>query len=131
MIISQKSKIALPSPGEITDSLVTNRKDGVLVVPPGAVLCRLLKQSSKRLSQSWILKQLQVKLPKLLVEDMELAESVEKNVNDNNVFVEAWGSMLDEVCRRMANQPRTHKLVGYLLSSSITCALAKTSGNPS
>ena len=47
VVIPQKSQITLPSPDEITDSLITNRKDGVLVVPPGAVLCRLFEQELK------------------------------------------------------------------------------------
>ena len=47
VVIPQKSQITLPSPDEITDSLITNRKDGVLIVPPGAALCRLFEQELK------------------------------------------------------------------------------------
>ena len=130
VIFPQKSKITLPSPDEITDSLATNRNDGVLIVPPGAALCRLFEQELNSSFTKLDLNQLQVKLPKLLVEDMELAESAKIKVNDNVVAVEVRGSVLDEVCRQMANQPHTHELVGCLLSSAIACALAKTTGKP-
>ena len=130
VVIPIKSKITFPLPGEITDGLVTNQKDGVLFVPPGAALCRFFEKELKESFSKLDLKQLQYKLPKLLVEDMELAESAEINVNDNVVTVEVRGSVLDEVCRQMTNQPRTHELVGCLLSSAIACALAKTVGEP-
>lgn len=130
VVIPKESKITLPSPGEMTDSLVTNRKDGVLIVPPGAALCRLFEQGLRVSFARLDLKQLQVKLPNLLVEDMELAESAEINVRGNVVVVEVRGSVFDEVCGQMANQPRTHELVGCLLSSAIACALAKTVGEP-
>ena len=44
VFIPQKPKITLPSPDEINDSLITNRKDGVLIVPPGSALSRLFEK---------------------------------------------------------------------------------------
>ena len=98
VFIPQKSRFTLPSPDEITDSLAIARKDGVLIVPPGAGLCRLFEKELKASFANLDLEQLQTKLPKLLVEDMELAESAEINVKDNVIAVEIRGSVLDEVC---------------------------------
>lgn len=59
---------------------------------------------------------------------MELAESVEIQIQGNTVSVEVVGSVLDEVCRQTDSQPRTHRQVGCLLSSAIACTLAKATG---
>jgi hypothetical protein len=132
VIIPQKTKITLPSPDEITDSLTTNRSEleGVLIVPPGAALCRLFEHELNASFAKLDLKQLQVKLPKLLVEDMELAENAEIQIQGTTVILEISGSILDEICRQTDSQPRTHKQVGCLLSSAIACALAKAAGKP-
>jgi hypothetical protein len=130
VVIPQKSKITLPSPDEITDSLITNRKDGVLIVPPGAALCRLFEHTLNASFAKLDIKQLQVKLPKLLVEDMELAENAEIQIQENTIILEISRSILDEICRQTDSQPKTHKQVGCLFSSAIACALAKTTGKP-
>ena len=130
IIIPKKSKITLPSYDEITDRLITNREDGVIITPPGASLCRLFEHE---LNHSFIklnLKELQVKLPKLLVERMELAEKIEIKVQNSTVILDISRSILNKICRQTDLQPKTHKQVGCLLSSAIACALAKASGKP-
>jgi hypothetical protein len=59
---------------------------------------------------------------------MEIAESVEINIQGNTVSVEVVGSVLDEICRQTDSQPRTHRQVGCLLSSAIACTLTKATG---
>ncbi len=59
---------------------------------------------------------------------MELAESVEIQIQGNTVTVEVVGSVLDEICRQTDSQPRTHRQVGCLLSSAIACTLTKATG---
>ena len=70
------------------------------------------------------------KLPKILVEDLELAEKAEIQIQSNKVTLEITGSILDEICRQTDSLPKTHKQVGCLLSSAIACALAKSTGKP-
>jgi hypothetical protein len=130
VVIPRKSLIMLPLPDEITDGLVTNRKESVLIIPPGAGLCRLFEKELKVSFAGLDLKQLQAKLPELLVEDLELASSVKIRIQGNLVTVELVDSIFDEICRQTDSQPRTHKQVGCLLSSAVACALAKATGKP-
>jgi len=130
IFIPKKAKIALPSPEEITDRLIVNQKDGVLIVPPGAALCRLFENELNMFFTKLDLKQLQVELPKLLVKDMGLAENAEIQIQGSTVILEISGGILVEICRQTDSQPRTHKQVGCLLSSTIACALAKATGKP-
>jgi hypothetical protein len=130
VFIPQKSKNTLPSHDEITDSLTTKRKDGVLIVPPGSALSRIFEDKIGFSFTKTNLVQWQFSFPKLLVEDLELAEKAEIQIQGNGVIIEITGSVLDEICQQADFQPKTHKQVGCLLSSAIACILAKASGKP-
>lgn len=130
IFIPESIKTSLPTPEEANKNSLANEKTGAFITPPGAALSRLFE---KGLGSSFIktdLKQIQSKLPKLLVEDLELAQSVEIQIQGNTITLEITGSILDEICRQNDSQPKTHKQVGCLLSSAIACALAKSLGKP-
>jgi hypothetical protein len=110
--------------------MLTTEKTGAFVTPPGSALSRLFEEELGFSFTKADLKQIQNKLPKLLVEDLELAQNAEIQIQDNTVTVEITGSVLDEICRQTDSQPRTHKQVGCLLSSAIACVLAKSAGKP-
>jgi hypothetical protein len=124
VFIPETIKTPLPTPEE------TNEKTGAFFTPPGSALSRLFERELGFSFTKTDLKQIQNKLPKLLVEDLELAENAEIQIQGNTVTVEIIGSILDEICRQTDYQPKTHKQVGCLLSSAIACALAKATGKP-
>lgn len=130
VMIPKNLQSVLPSPKAITNNLFTIEKDGILIAPPGATLCNLFERELNSPFTKMDLKELQRKFPKLLVENMELAENVEIQIKENVILFTIAGSDLFEICRITESQPKTHKLVGCLLSSSIACALAKTVGKP-
>ena len=130
VFIPQNPETLLPYPDETADSWVTNRKDGALIIPPGAGLCQFLDHELNASFTKMDLNQLQITLPKLLVEDVEFAENVEIEIRVNIIVLQISGSVFDEFCRRADSRPKTHKQVGCLLSSAVACALAKASGKP-
>jgi hypothetical protein len=130
VFIPETPKTPLPTPEETNEKLLTNEKTGAFVTPPGSALSRLLEEELGLSFTKTDLTQIQNKLPKLLVEDMELAENAEIQIQGNTVILEITGSILDEICRQTDSQPKTHKQVGCLLSSAIACALAKATGKP-
>ncbi len=131
VFIPEKPGQELPEPGAVDEEkLLSSKQDGLFLSPPGLDLCRLFE---KELGVSFTrtdLSYFQQKLPKVLIEDMEMAENVEVQIQSGVVAVDVTGSVLDEVCQETDRQPRVHELVGCLLSSAIACALAKTTGEP-
>jgi hypothetical protein len=130
VFIPKTSKTPLPSLEETNKRFLTKEKTGTFFTPPGSALLNLLE---KELGFSFIktdLNQIQNRLPKLLVEDLELAQNVEINIQENTVILKVSKSILDEICRQTDFQPKTHKQVGCLLSSAIACGLAKATGKP-
>jgi hypothetical protein len=115
---------------ETNGKLLTGEKTGAFVTPPGAALSRLFEQKMGISFPKTDINKIQNKLQKLLVEDMELAESAEIQIQESTITIEIVGSVLDEICRQTDSQPKTHKRVGCLLSSAIACTLAKATGKP-
>jgi hypothetical protein len=130
VFIPETLKTTLPAPEETNEKQLTNEKTGAFVTPPGSALSRLFERELGFSFTKTNLVQVQFNLPKLLVEDLELAENAEIQIQGNTVTVEITGSILDEICRQTDSQPKTHKQVGCLLSSAIACALAKATGKP-
>jgi hypothetical protein len=123
-------KTPLPTPEETNEKQLTNQKTGAFITPPGTALSRLFEEELGFSFTKTDLNQIQNKLPKLLVEGLELAESAEIQIQGNVVTLEITGSILDEISRQTDSQPKTHKQVGCLLSSAIACILAKATGKP-
>lgn len=130
IFIPKTPRIGLPTPEEITEKLCSKQKDSAFLTPPGLGLSRLFE---KELGTSFVkidFKHLQLVLPKILIEGLEIAENVEIHAQDNTITVEITGSILDSVCQATNNQLRTHAQVGCLLSSALACVLAKVTGKP-
>ena len=119
----------LPTPEEVAEEkqFPANRKL-VLITPPGRSLCQLFEKELGISFTKTDLDFVQQKLPKLLVEDMELAETAELQIQNDTVTLELTGNVLKEICQETRNLPRTHSQVGCLLSSAVACVLAKASG---
>jgi uncharacterized protein YuzE len=73
---------------------------------------------------------IQNKLPKLLIEDMEIAENVEVGIKEDLITVEITNHVFSEICQETRKLSKTHEAVGCPLSSAIACALAKATGKP-
>jgi hypothetical protein len=130
IFIPESTNTPLPTPEVANKNSFANEKTGAFIIPPGSALSCLFE---KELGLSFIktdFKQIQSKLPKLLVEGLELAQSVEIQIQPTTITLEIVGSVLDEVCLQNDSYPKTHKQVGCLLSSAIACALAKSLGKP-
>ena len=130
VFIPKDLKIPIPTPEETSEKLLTKGKNGAFVTPPGAALSRLFEEELGFSFTKSNLNQIQSALPKLLVEDLELAKNAEIQILSNTVTLEITGSVLEDICRKTDSQPKTHMQVGCLLSSAIACALAKASGKP-
>jgi hypothetical protein len=123
-------KVSLPTPEQTNERLYAGLKSGVFLTPPGLELSKLFEDELAISFTKTDLTYLQMKLPKLLVEQLELAESVEVRIMSNVVTVEAVGPIVTQLCLHTNAQPKTHNQVGCLLSSAIACALAKSAGEP-
>jgi hypothetical protein len=73
---------------------------------------------------------LQVKLPNLLVEELEIAEDAEIDAQLDTVTVKLNEHIFSQLCEETRRLKITHESIGCPLSSAIACALAKATGKP-
>lgn len=129
VFIPQTPQQPLPKPDEISKhNLFAESRHGILLVPPGMALAKSFEEEIRKSFAETDLNYFVKNFPNVIVNDLEIAESVEIENKDNKIILEIVGSLLDEVCHETKKLPRTHKSVGCLLSSSIACVLAKVTG---
>jgi hypothetical protein len=129
IFIPKTPQTPLPTIEEPTKQLFINQENGILITPPGIGLSKLLEQRSGNSFAAADFNSLQSTLPKLLVDNLELAQNIELQMHENTVTVEITGSIFAGNCN-VNNQQKTHTQVGCILASALACILAKTIGKP-
>ena len=114
-------------PRFFTESL--ENPPALLLTPPGAELARFFEKELKKNFQEVNLPYLQVNLPKLFVDDLEIVKYFNMDINNDTIRVRIDGSVYREL--NVDNQQ-----IGACfsfrspLTSAIACVLAKVTDNP-
>jgi len=121
---------------------------GMLITPPGAELTRLFEKTLGTAFTQMNLDDLQQALPKLLIEDLELATDLEiqqtsstvnrpvdpmitqVEIKHDRIHVKITSSAYADTCKTAQQLPTIHANIGCPLTSAIACAIAKTTGKP-
>jgi hypothetical protein len=114
-------------PQFFTESL--QNPPALLLTPPGAELARFFEKELKTNFQEVNLPYLQVNLPKLLVDDLEIVKYFNMDINNNIIRVRMDGSVYKDI-RTDNQQVGACFSFGSPLTSAIACVLAKATGNP-
>ena len=101
----------------------------VLLTPPGAELVQLFERTLKINFFKVDLLFLQQNLPKLLMEDLELASYFDMDIENKNVRVRIEDSVYS-FRNTETEQPSIFSSFGSPLSSAVACILAKVTGKP-
>ncbi len=149
-IPKQKSEI-LPSPEQIQiyeKQPVARTTQGILLTPPGIQLSKLLEKSLGTTFIKTDLKSLQEKLPKLFIEDLEIAENLEIQAeNDPTERKKDYPASATQTKNITIRAKMTKPIIGTVLKdaegssqlagsivspvcSAIAIALTKASGKP-
>jgi len=131
VFISSKKGTSLPLPEEVKEEKIfLKNPDGACIIPPGLALTKLFE---KELGTSFTrvdMRYLEESLPKLFIEDLEIAEGVKIWIENNSFNVEITGSIFNELCEETRKLSKICNSIGCPIASAIACALAKASGRP-
>jgi len=131
IFIPAKEGQDLPTPKEIdAEKLYSKNPNGIFLTPQGASLSKLFEKELGTSFTRTDLKYIQEKLPKLLIENMEIAENMEIKAENNTVTVEITEQVFSSINKETEELSKTHETMGSPLSSAIACALAKATGKP-
>ena len=131
--ISKQKDGKLPNP-ELTlkyeNQLFFENPQGILLTPPGAQLSRLFE---KRLDTNFAktdLNYLTQNMPKLIIEDLEIAENIEIETENNKIKITITNSIFKETHTENNKLSHVYSSIGCPLCSAIACALTKATGKP-
>ncbi len=123
----------LPTPEQIQkneDTILTTDLQAILLTPPGAELTKLFEKTLNTNFTKVDLTYVQQNLPKLLIEDLEIAENVNIEAESNIIRVTVENTIFGNTHAEAAKSPNTPPTLGNPLSSAIACVLAKATGKP-
>jgi len=130
IFIPKTPHTALPESNETNDKLFTEKKDGLLLTPPGLALSIIFEQELGLSFRKINLAQMQIPITKL-VHNLKFAEDARIQIRDKTITIEVTGSIFNTLCQETrASSPRTHMQVGCILVSAFACAFAKASDKP-
>ena len=131
--ISKQKETSLPAPEQIqkqeTRFFIEN-PPGILLTPPGAGLARLFEKTFKTNFTKVDLQYLQRNMPKLFIEDLEIAQNFEMDTQNNKIRVKIENSTYNVLNIETEQPSSNYSTLGSPLSSAIACTLAKTTGKP-
>lgn len=127
--IQKQNKTTLPTPEQIQkqeQQIFTQQPPGILLTPPGSELTKLFEKTLDTNFARENLEYLQQNIPKLLIEDLEIAQNFEIKIENNKIRTKIESSTYK---LNNKNKQQLHPLTSPL-SSAIACTLAKTTGKP-
>jgi len=123
-----RNETVIPQAEDVAKGKMFMNPNGICFTPPGQGLLTLYeKELGTDLSKA-NLSYLRNKLPKLLVENLEILEDLEINEQDDKIYVKMNGSVYEDLCNNLRNNTDICSRLGCPLCSSIACALAKVTG---
>jgi len=149
--VSKRKDASLPTPEEIQklqNQPVARTTQGLLLTPPGIHMARLLEKS---LGTSFIvmdLENLQQKLPKCFIENLEIAENLEIQAENNRTGRKTDGTtspllmknttvhakitkpIYENKSKETKDSRQSNALIGCPISSAIAIAITRAAGKP-
>jgi len=133
IFIPKTKDTVLPTPEKIQqeeDKTFLQNPQGALIIPPGLSLTQLFEETMGTSFTKVDLNYLQQNLPKLFIEDLEIADKIEMQMNRDTVKVKIVNSVYSDFYQRSDKLLHMWRTMGCPLVSAVACALAKSSGAP-
>jgi len=131
MFLPAKNETAIPTGEAVTrGALVVEKPEGILLVPPGLALANLFEEKLGVRFLEVDLDYLRANLPRLLIEDLELLESLELQEESEAIQIEMEGSAYASLCSQIKKQTKFAARFGCPLCSAIAITLARTTHHP-
>jgi len=121
----------IPAVEEVAEEKVfLKNPKGICLNPPGLGLANLYEKELGKDFAKADLNYLQNNLPKLFIEDLEIAEDLEINPENDVIHVKITGSIYQDLCNEARKLPNVCNSIGCPLCSSIAIALTRATGKP-
>jgi len=129
VFISANDDTELPSIEEIAESkFIIEKPKGVIVAPPGQGLAEKFERELNTKFTNINLQDLCEVLPKIILEDLQLAREMVMEAEENRVQLKITDSIYKSLYQEA--DLKSVRFLGTPLESAIACAIAKSTGKP-
>ena len=120
----------IPKAEEIERQTFVKDPNGIVMVPPGLELANLFERELGVQLSKCSLETLSERLPKLLIEDLEMVQDVQMQVDGNNVHFTFVESIYSDFCMALSASTKVCSSLGCPICSAMACVLAQATGKP-
>lgn len=131
LYIPKKQEVRIPIVGEVSEEKTfLKNPNGLCIAPLGLGLTNLFEEELGTDFVGADLRYLQNNLPRILIENLEIAQDIEIKTESNLVQIKLVDSIFKDVCREASKFSNICNSIGCPLCSSLACALSRTTGKP-
>lgn len=128
VFISAEKGDTMPSIEEMAKGkFVSKNPKGMLIIPPGSGILNQIEEKSKVDFTKMALNELVEVLPRLILQDLNLAKELAMAINGDEAHLQIVDSLYKNLYSMRSNL-KSVALLGCPVASAVACALAKTSG---
>jgi hypothetical protein len=120
----------MPKMEQVEGQTFVKDPDGIAMVPPGLSLANLFERELGVKFSEWSLQEMQERLPKLLVEDLEMVQECTIKVDGDHVSFRFVESVYSEFCSKLRSSTNVCSSLGCPMCSAMACVLAEVSHRP-
>jgi len=113
---------------EKEDGILLKNPAGILIIPPGVELANLFESKLGTSFTKVDLQYFEKSIPRLLIETLMIAQSVDIRIENNRVHLKLEGSAYKDMCDRTRRFSKISANLGCPLCSALACLLAKVTG---
>lgn len=120
----------IPTRPEIGDDVILSNPKGVVMMPPGLHLANLIERELGTEFRKIGLNDLSRRLPKTLIEDLEIVRDFDMRVDGNMVRFRFVDSVYSGFCNGLRGRTGICSSLGCPICSAMACIVAEASGKP-
>jgi len=130
IFVPSQSLARVPSFQSVEKETFVKNPDGMVILPPGLELARLIERQLGVEFKGLGLEKISIRLSKLLIEDLEIVEDFDMQVDGDLVRFKFVKSVYSDLCRNLRGSTRFWSSLGCPISSAMACIVAQASGKP-
>jgi hypothetical protein len=120
----------IPKPEQIEKETFVKDPEGISIVPPGMALANLFEKELGVKFSEWTLEKMTDRLPKLLIEDLEMVQDCAIKIEGDQVSFRFVESVFSDFCGQLKGTTKVCSSLGCPMCSAMACILAQVTHRP-
>jgi hypothetical protein len=130
VFVSSQPLEEIPKPSEIENQTFVKNPEGITIVPPGMALANLFEKELGVKFNEWSLEKMAERLPKMLIEDLEMVQDCTVRIDGDRVSFKFVESVFSEFCGQLKGTTKVCSSLGCPMCSAMACILAQVTHRP-